>query len=43
MTTNGLVNSSISPATDETDDLIAVNDPDFTLIANMSRAPIRWI
>lgn len=40
MTANSFVDSSISPATDEADHFIAVNDPYFTLVANMSRAPV---
>jgi hypothetical protein len=43
MTTNSLVNSSVSPAADETDHFIAVNNADFTLVANMPGASIRRI
>ena len=43
MTANGLVNSAIGTAADESNDLVAVNDADFTLIADMSSSPISWI
>jgi hypothetical protein len=43
MTANGFVNSAICTAADESNDLVAVDDSDFTLIADMSGSPISWI
>jgi hypothetical protein len=43
MTANSLVDSAISTATDKANDFVAIYDSDFTLIANMSSAPVSWI